>query len=67
MTYCEGSPSPNPIRQPLAPAMCMAELHIIYFTIQHKIQENIKGLKGQSRKGTEIVDMSRIKQAESLI
>jgi hypothetical protein len=40
-----GSLSPNPIREPLAPAMSMAELHIIYFTIQHKIRENIKKFK----------------------
>jgi hypothetical protein len=39
-----GSLSPHPNRQSLAAAMCMAELHTIYFSIKHKISENIRSL-----------------------
>jgi hypothetical protein len=47
--------------------MCMAELHTIYFSIKHKISENIRSLWRQSRKSTGIVDLCTIKQAESSI
>jgi hypothetical protein len=41
--------------------------HVVYSAIQqNKIREHIESLKGQYRKGTGIVHMCTIKQAESL-